>query len=276
MKITVLIENQGPDELQTEHGLAFYIEYDGRKYLLDAGSTARFMENAKSLRVDLKEVDEAVLSHAHYDHSGGFDTLLKYNTKTGLYLRAGTKENCYSMAGKGEEYIGIPRGFLKEWSSRIHYIGGDYCLAKGVYLIPHKIRCEERTQKAGMFIKTSKGSQPDTFAHEQTMVFQTLKGLVLLNSCSHTGIDTIVREIKETFPDQEIYAVIGGFHLMRHTPDQLAYTEGEVQKLAQMLLDEGIEHIYTGHCTGTKGYEIMRKTLGERIEYMETGKVIEL
>lgn len=275
MKITVLIENQGPDELKTEHGLSIYIEYDGRKYLLDSGCTDAFMQNARKLDVDLKDVDEAVLSHAHYDHSGGFEELLKYNTKAGLYLRAGTKENCYSTAGKGEEYIGIPRGFLKRWSGRIHYVGGDYCLAKGVYLIPHKISSEARTQKAGMFVKTSKGDRPDTFAHEQTMVFQTLKGLVFINSCSHTGIDTIIREIKETFPDQEIYAVLGGFHLMRNKPDQLAYTEGEVQNLAQTLLDEGIEHIYTGHCTGTKGYEIMRKTLGERLEYLATGKTIE-
>lgn len=276
MKIVVLIENRGPDQLETEHGLSFYIEYDGRKYLLDSGSSAKFMENAKLLNVDLKEVDEAVLSHAHYDHCGGFDELLKYNTRAGLYLRAGTKENCYSMVTKGEEYIGIPRGFLKKWSERIHYIGGDYSLAKGVYLIPHKINCEARTQKSGMFVKTSKGDRPDTFAHEQTMVFHTLKGMVLINSCSHAGIDTIIREVKETFPDKSIYAVLGGFHLMRHTPEQLAYTDGEVQKLAQLLLEEDIEHIYTGHCTGTKGYEIMKKTLGERIEYMETGKTIEL
>lgn len=275
MKIIVLIENQGPDQLETEHGLAFYIEYDGRKYLLDSGSTDKFMENAKRLNVDLKEVDEAVLSHAHYDHCGGFDGLLTLNPKTKLYLRAGTKENCYGMAAKGAEYIGIPRGFLKRWSGRIHYIGGDYSLGKGIFLIPHKIGSEARTKKSGMFIKTSKGDRPDTFAHEQTMVFQTLKGLVLINSCSHTGIDTIIKEVKETFPDQQIHAVLGGFHLMRHTPDQLAYTEGEVQDLAQFLLEEEIAHIYTGHCTGRKGYEILKKTLGERLEYLETGRIIE-
>ena len=81
MKITVLVENSTSCRLYGEHGLSVYIEYDGKKYLLDTGASTLFAKNAKELGISLADIDTAFLSHAHYDHSGGFEAFFKENDK---------------------------------------------------------------------------------------------------------------------------------------------------------------------------------------------------
>ena len=235
------------------------------------------MDNARTLGVDLRKVDKAILSHAHYDHAGGFDAFLTYNTSADLYLRAGTQENCFRMTRDGEKYIGIQAGFLEKWKARIRFAEGDYCLDEGVYLIPHKKDGrKERGERARMFCRMPDGEVTDTFDHEQSLVFVTEKGLVIFNSCSHAGILEIVQEVKETFKGQDIYAVFGGFHLMKGTPDKLAYTKEETEALGICLLNEHISYVYTGHCSGTLGYSILKNVMGERIHYLYTGRTVEI
>lgn len=277
MKIITLIENQGPEELVKEHGLSFFIEYNGKKYLLDSGSTPAFMENALALGVDLRAVDKAILSHAHYDHAGGFDAFLSYNTRASLYIRSGSSENCFRMTRNGEKYIGIQAGFLDKWKERIQFVEGDYCLDEGVYLIPHKKDGrKERGERAHMFLRTPGGEVTDTFEHEQSLVFVTEKGLVIFNSCSHAGIIEIVQEVKETLKGQRVYAVFGGFHLMKGSPDKLAYTKEETEALGTCLMNEHISYVYTGHCSGTLGYSILKEVMGDQIHYLHTGKTVNL
>ena len=71
MKATVLVDNIGTEDLAGEWGLSFFIEFRGKKVLLDAGADGLFAENAGKLGISLNEADYAVLSHAHYDHADG-------------------------------------------------------------------------------------------------------------------------------------------------------------------------------------------------------------
>ena len=80
LKITTLIENN-PDEqgqLLFEHGLSLYIETAGKNILFDTGESGNFIQNAKSLNKNLNTLDYCVISHGHYDHSGGVEKFLKY------------------------------------------------------------------------------------------------------------------------------------------------------------------------------------------------------
>ena len=79
LTITVLVENSDGEGLCGEHGLSLYIEYEGRRYLLDAGATGLFAENAAKLGLSLAEVEAAFLSHAHYDHAGGLPRFFAEN-----------------------------------------------------------------------------------------------------------------------------------------------------------------------------------------------------
>ena len=87
MKLVTLMENTtGREDLTCEHGLSLYIEACGKKILFDAGQTGAFADNAQKLGVDLKSVDLAILSHGHYDHSGGLMRFLQINDTAKVYV----------------------------------------------------------------------------------------------------------------------------------------------------------------------------------------------
>ena len=81
MKATVIVDNIRTEELHGEWGLCVYIEYNGKKVLLDAGSSGLFAENAKALGFDLADVEYGVLSHAHYDHGNGMEQFFRINSQ---------------------------------------------------------------------------------------------------------------------------------------------------------------------------------------------------
>lgn len=297
MRVTVLIDNIPSADLEAEWGLSFHIEFEGRQYLLDTGASGLFAENADKLGIDLAKVEAAVLSHAHHDHADGMAAFFERNTSAKLYIRKGAKENCYTtheafedgpetienQAGRSGitknpaegseaekryaiEYCGIEEGLLSLFADRIEYVDGDYTLAENIYLIPHKVgNFKLIGEKAKMYVKCCGGYETDTFAHEQSLVFRTKRGLVIFNSCSHTGADNIIREIQQTFPGEQVVAIIGGFHLYKSN-------EAEVRAFARRVLETGIEKVVTGHCTGNEAYQWLKEELGDRLEQTCSGK----
>ena len=186
MKVTVLVDNLRNGPLKGEWGLSFLIEYEKWKILLDTGASGLFARNARRLGIDLGEVDHAVLSHAHNDHSDGMSAFFRENDHASLYIREKAEEDCYSQKWLRKKYIGIKRGELKRYQDRIVRVAGDYELEEGIYLIPHKAAQLERAGlRAGMYRRTGRHWRPDDFSHEQSLVFETQKGLVIFNSCSH-------------------------------------------------------------------------------------------
>ena len=123
-------------------------------------------------------------------------------------------------------------------------------------------------RKAGLYIRSGNSYIPDSFQHEQSLVFETEKGLVIMNSCSHAGADTVIREAEKSFPGKKLHAILGGFHLYKSSED-------EVRALADRIRKTGIEHVITGHCTGEEGLRILREELGEQLVPMHSGLTME-
>lgn len=94
-------------------------------------------------------------------------------------------------------------------------------------------------------------------------------GLAVFNSCCHAGADVVLREVQTTFPGKKIAFILGGFHLYETPAD-------EVRAFARRLEATGVEHIVTGHCTGEKALAILREALGERVQALEGGLVLEI
>ncbi|MBQ0025394.1 MAG: hypothetical protein KBT00_06715 [Bacteroidales bacterium] len=109
----------------------------------------------------------------------------------------------------------------------------------------------------------------DDFSHEQTLVLKASDGLVILNSCSHAGVDIITDEVKRAFPGEPVKAYIGGFHLFRSSEDA-------VRGLASRIKKEGIGVLYTGHCTGNDAFSILSQELGGIIHQFHCGMEIQL
>ncbi|MBE6775435.1 MAG: MBL fold metallo-hydrolase [Ruminococcaceae bacterium] len=272
MKITVLSDNIAPDKtsLRGEWGLSLYIESEEKKYLLDTGASSLFSENAARLGIDLSSVDAGILSHAHYDHSDGMKTFFSLNKTAPFYISSLCEDNCYGKRFIFSKYVGIKKGLTEKYADRIIRVKGSIKLFNGVHLICHTCDgLQETGKKAGLYKKVNGRLIPDDFDHEQSLVFETEKGLIIFNSCSHAGPENILNEIKSAFPEKEAYAYFGGLHLYKSS-------EKEVRRMAQVLKESSLQLIVTGHCTGGKAYKILKEALGDRLGQLHVGKVTEI
>ncbi len=271
MKIKIIIDNISKNELLKEWGLCIYIEYDDKKFLLDTGSSENFAINAETLKINLNQIDFAVLSHAHYDHSNGMQKFFKINQKAPFILQKNASENCYHHHfGIFNKYIGIKKGWLKKYSDRIVFAENKFQIQKGVYLLSHTTSGLEKIgKKAHLYVKENGRIVPDSFKHEQSLIFETEKGLVIFNSCSHGGADNIIKETMAAFPDKKIYGIIGGFHLF-------CLSDDDIISFANRVKETKIEHIITGHCTGQHAFEILQREIGDKVQQMYSGMEIEI
>lgn len=268
MRIKVLVDNNTRDTLQAEWGLSLLIEYEGYLILLDGGTTGIFADNARMLGIPVEQIELAVLSHAHYDHADGLERFFLENKNAKCYIRSCCMEDCYDR--KKDKYIGIKEGLLKTYGDRFVRIEGDYELFPGVTLLPHKTEgLDKLGEKVGMYRYRGGVWIPDDFSHEQSLVFEAEKGLVICNSCCHGGADNIIEEVKQTFPGKKVYALTGGLHLYRASDE-------EVLALAEKMRQAGIRKVYTGHCTGERAFERLKEILGDGAEQFYTGMEIEI
>ena len=270
MKIKILTDNKAKDGLKGEWGLSVYIEHGGKKLLLDTGASPLFSENAEKCGVDLTGVDLAFLSHAHYDHSNGFGKFFTVNKKSPLYLSGNCKENCYGKRWIFSKYIGIKKGYAEAYKDRLIYTDGLTEVEEGVYLLPHgEGDFSDYGKKNSLYQKNNRKWSYDSFDHEQSLVIRTDRGLVIFNSCCHTGADNIITEVSEAFKGEKIIALIGGFHLYKSGDE-------DVLNLAKRIEQTGIELIYTGHCTGDKAFAILKNQLGEKAHELFAGMEIDI
>ena len=279
MRITVLIENTKTDGMLAEHGLCLYVEYGSKAYLIDSGASRQFATNAENLSIDLDKVEKAFLSHAHYDHSGGYEEFFERNRHAKVCLQRSAKNRYYyKIIGPIKKYIGLPEGILSKYEDRFEYIDGAANIDEGIHIVPHSSDgILERAKKTHMCVAVGKNVKFDDFSHEQTVVFEEPDGLVCFNSCSHAGVDIIMDEVKRAFPDKRVKAYIGGFHMMGATGvTSCGYKKEEVRAVANKLLGFGDTVYYSGHCTGLIAFDWLKDTLQERLVAIRPGKVFEL
>ena len=251
MKVTVLMENTSPGSLIREHGLSLHLSYRGHSVLLDAGSSGRFTDNAAALGVDLSAAEAAALSHGHWDHADGLGAFFACNTAAVVYARPAALLPRYRE--KDGSYNGVSPALVEQFRGRFDLADGPREILPGLHLIP------------------------DSVDHEQSLVAETDRGLVVMNSCCHAGAGYIVKDILARFPGRKVYAIVGGFHLMgRGGTATLGVTPGIVRNLARWLTDElGVERVYTGHCTGAPAFALLQAQRPERIHPLRTGDVLD-
>lgn len=270
MRVTVLVDNHASEGLGCEWGFSALIEVGGETILLDTGASGLFAENAKALGLDLAQVDHAVLSHAHFDHANGFDTFFEQNDHAQLWLQAACAENCWSDAKGDMTYIGIQPGLLDAHAKRLRRVDKVTEFVPGAWLVPHATPgLEAIGEREHLYLKHGAELIGDDFAHEQSLVIDAPKGLVIFNSCSHGGIEAIIDEARAALPGRPIRALVGGLHLFLRD-------DAEVRALAATIRDLGVEKIYTGHCTGDEALAVLQEELPGVVEPFFAGQMFEL
>ncbi|MCD8155165.1 MAG: MBL fold metallo-hydrolase [Clostridiales bacterium] len=212
IRVTVLIENTSDGTLACEHGLSLFIEYTGKQILLDAGSSEAFWENASALGISLTGLDAYVLSHGHYDHSGGFEKIFLQDMNAAVYARKEALDTYLSASG-GMHEISVPQNVA---SHRDRFLLADDIreILPGVFLVPHSTKdLAQIGKKSGLYKKQMDQIVPDDFAHEQSLVLDTEKGLIVFNSCSHAGAASILQEARDACGHKRVYAYVGGLHM---------------------------------------------------------------
>ena len=278
MRIINLIENtEGIKGCATAHGLSFYIETSTHKMLADLGPSEETLNNAELLGVDLGNVDTVVLSHGHYDHSGGIIPFSKINDKALIYMQGSAGGEYYADDGNRTtghiyRYIGIDSEILK--LPQVRLIDGDYVIDDGIEVFTINNRTHEIpfTNKR-LLIRDGDTNIRDEFKHEHFLVINEEDRSILISGCAHAGILSIVDAYIEKYgrsPD----VVISGFHLMVHRD----YREMEVNDIRDMAeeLNKFPTRFFTCHCTGEAAYALMKDIMGDQLQYVHSGDEVVL
>jgi 7,8-dihydropterin-6-yl-methyl-4-(beta-D-ribofuranosyl)aminobenzene 5'-phosphate synthase len=269
MKITILVDNRiARLELLAEHGLALWIESEGKRILFDTGQGGTLNRNAKVLGVDLRKTDIIVLSHGHYDHSGGMAEVIKCAEKAELYCHPGAVLSRYSISAGIATPIHMPSPSLAAIDrlppTHVHWLQQPSMLSTQIGLsgpIPRQTSYEDT---GGPFYLDPQGKHPDLLSDDLALWVQTGSGLVVCVGCSHAGLVNTLNHVRRLNNGQKIRAVIGGFHLRNASSDRLAQTVAALRQL-----DPGM--VVPCHCSGESAVAVLRKALGERISVGAAG-----
>ena len=277
MRIVNLIENtEGYEGCAYAHGLSFYVETSKHKLLLDLGPSEETLQNAKRLGIDMSEIDTVILSHGHYDHSGGIMPFVKANPAAPIYMQDTADADYYADDGEKAEggryrYIGIDKDIAE--LPQLVRVQGDYRIDDELELFTIKKRSHALpfTNKR-LLIKENGKFVRDDFAHEQYLVISDDDKRILLSGCAHNGILSINDAFRDKYgaaPD----AVISGFHLMKKTE----YTDEEQREIIDISkeLKKYSTKFFTCHCTGEPAYKIMKLIMGEQLQYVHSGEEVD-
>jgi len=270
--VTVLVENMAGDpSLLGEWGLSFLIETGKHRILFDTGGGRTLFENARALKVDLTKLDAIVVSHGHFDHTGGLEKALETSGPVDLFIHPAAFAPRYF---KGRERVlreenGISRDALRSKARGFHETAAPALVREGVMVtgqVPRTTDFED-TGVGGFIYLDADLKTPDLVPDDQAIFFRVPEGVVVILGCAHAGVVNTARYAMKLSGAEKIYAVMGGTHLLSASPQRMQAT---IEAFRQM----GIERILLGHCTGVNSYAQLAGAFPGRCSWPPTGAKI--
>jgi len=268
--VTCLVDNTADlkSDLWAEHGSALLVECGSSKVLFDTGQSGDVLtHNLSVMHKDLNGLSAIVLSHGHYDHTGGLRQALSLAGEVDVIAHPGVFEQRFARIEGGEyKEIGIPtsREYLED-RCKLRLMREPVEVAEGIFTtgqIPRGNGPEPRD--ARLIVKHNDAVTPDPLLDDQSLVLMARHGLVVLMGCCHAGVVNTLEHVRATFSN-DIHAIVGGTHLAR--ADYVTLQESVLVAKERF----GVRYAYVGHCTGARGFLAFEKAFGQHCRMCPAG-----
>ena len=272
LRITVLAENTaGARGLLAEHGLALWVEADRTNILFDTGQGMVLTRNAKALDIDLAETDAVVLSHGHYDHTGGLDQVLSGLGRAAVYVHPRAFDAKFGRWGDGTgTCIGSPIRDVERIRAQVTQVvatTGPTKLADGVWVTGEIPRHTDFEDTGGPFFLDEACTKADPLIDDQALYVESAAGVVVLTGCGHAGLVNTLDYVSELTGCRRMCAVLGGFHLVGATEERIA-------RSVEALRRYDVQRIGPAHCTGRPATAQILTAFPERFVALATGSQV--
>ncbi len=271
LTLTVLCEDTTRDpRLAAEHGLSMLLETPRHRVLLDTGAGSAFLRNAGTMGVDLDGLDGVVLSHGHYDHTGGLGALLQGKGRQKVVAHPLVFRRRSASGKRGEQRsIGPPLA-----QSRYEALGAEFELTAEPFSWGDDLLTTGQVPEAfpdrrpgRLQVEIDGQVVPDDFADDISVIVRLAEGIVIVTGCAHAGLRNIVQRAVEVTGTGSIHAIVGGTHL-------IAYEPAEVRSFATALTAAGVKALAPCHCTGAKAIQELNNTFDGPVASLATGDVV--
>jgi 7,8-dihydropterin-6-yl-methyl-4-(beta-D-ribofuranosyl)aminobenzene 5'-phosphate synthase len=269
MKLVVLLDNNTFIDryFLGEPGVSYFIEADGKKILFDAGYSDAFIRNAN--------VDTIVLSHGHLDHTWGMAPLIQLYTEGMIEGRAVKRPSLVAHPGvlASKRYRNLPEIGSMLSAEKLAAFFDLRFSRQPLYLTERLIflgeieRVTDFEAQKSLGVVVENGMEcDDTLLEDSALVYRSPNGLVIITGCSHSGICNIVEYARKVTGEQRVVDIIGGFHLLDPTAEQLQGTLRYLEKLKP-------ERVHACHCTDLRSKIAMSRSV--EVKEVGVGLVLE-
>ena len=281
MKITILVDNTALFDRMfvAEHGFSAFIEVEGKKILFDTGYSGAVLKNAGKMKIDLLDLDYIVLSHGHFDHTGGLWHIVH------LFMEAVIEDTPHRLP----RLIAHPCCFFPRPKLPLGDIGSvltaeevqrimpldllkDPCnLTPNLFFlgeIERKFSFETTLPGSRRIVMPDGSVQEDFLIDDTSLAYRSREGLVVITGCAHAGICNTVEYAKKICGENRLLDIIGGLHL-RGVGSPL---DGTLAYLRELRLSS----LHACHCTSLSAKIALAQVaplqecgVGLRLEYAD-------
>ncbi len=273
--LTTLCENTASKSgLIAEWGLSILVQVNDTTVLLDTGASSAVKHNAGLLGVDLSKIDKIVLSHGHYDHTGGLVDVLQTTGDKEVFAHPAIWGSKYAKRPDQDKEAHVGIRFAREY---MESLGASFKYSEKPVKITSEIVTTGEVEmttgfesvESNLFIKEKGVLKADALTDDISLVINTLEGLIIILGCAHRGMINHIQHAQKICNERRVYAVIGGTHLLHASEERIEKTISELKKL-------DVKKIGVSHCTGAKASMEFARAFGDRFFLNNAGTQYEL
>lgn len=269
MKIEILIDNQAQEGFHAEHGLSLLFHFEKEKVLFDTGAGNVFKENFAKAGAAAEEISSLVLSHGHYDHTGGVASFFSFSGFTGkIFYGKGMTITRYSIhPDRPVKELTVPETsaeILENLPEERKKLITDFTKVNGDFFLTGEIPHVSFEDRGGPFFLDKEGKKKDEIVDEISLL---TSGGVLVSGCCHAGIINTLLHCRKNAPHIPVRYIMGGLHLLYADEKKLSETAEILNSI------KSLEKVILLHCTGENAVQYLKEHLSCEVVTGKAGDV---